>query len=205
MYRNVGDADVSQGIALAGRGAGARTGDWSLKVAESGDLEDSCWLNLNGLKQVQVMRSARTERHLLRPYDVLVSARAGTIQTALVPPGVSRTAAGITLLVVRPHQPDIGMGHFLWYFLSSSVGRVQLAKRQTVAATTISLSARSVGEIEIPMPAPRTLDQLARIVEVSEDVYMQATLALQLRRELLRDSIINNIDPETGSVRMGEL
>ena len=205
MRRIANIANVSQGIALAGRGAGARAGDWPVQIVESGDIDDGCWLNLEGLRELHVLRSPRTERHLLRPYDVLVSARAGTIQIALVPPGVSRTVAGITLLVVRPHEPETGTGHFLWYFLSSSVGRVQLAKRQTVAATTVSLSARSVGEIEFPMPAPRTLDQLARIVEVSEDVYMRAALALQLRRELVRDSIINNIDPVTGSMRMGEL
>ena len=204
MYCISDIAYVSQGLALAGRGAGARQGDWSLQVAESGDLAGACWLNLDGLKEIHVMRNARTERHLLRPYDILVNARAGTSQAALVPPQVSRTAAGITLLVVQPHEPDIGMGHFLWYFLSSSVGRAQLAKRQTVAATTVSLSARSVGEIEIPIPAPRALDQLARIVEASEDAHFKGSLALQLRRDLLRDSIIGSIDPNTGSLKVGE-
>lgn len=42
-------------------------------------------------------------------------------------------------------------------------------------------------------------------MEASEDPYSKAYTALQLRRELLRDSIINNIDPATGSIRMGEL
>ena len=189
---------------MAGRGAGARAGDWSLRVAESGDIGNGCWLELHGLRETGVLRSARTERHLLRPYDVLVTARAGTIQTAMVPQDVSRTAAGITLLVVRPHEPESGMGQFLWYFLSSTVGKAHLAKRQTVAATAVSLSARSVGEIEIPTPTPWALDLLSRIVEASEDVYMQASMALQLRRELIRDSIIGSIDPVTGALNVGE-
>ena len=61
----------------------------------------------------------RAERHLLRPFDLLVTARTGSVQVALVPPEVSRTVAGITLLVVRAKQPESGMGHWLWYCLTS--------------------------------------------------------------------------------------
>ena len=47
--------------------------------------------------------------------------------------------------------------------------------------------------------------RIGKAVEAFEDPYSKAYTALQLRRELLRDSIINNIDPATGSIRMGEL
>ena len=121
-------ASIYQGMASAGRGVGARRGEWMLRVVESGDLRDSGWLDLKGLRQVGVVQSGRTERHLLRPFDVLVTARSGTVQVALVPPDVSRTVAGVTLLVVRPREPELGMGHWLWYFLTSAQGRAQLAK-----------------------------------------------------------------------------
>ena len=139
-------ADVFQGLARAGRGAGARRGSWTLRFVQSNDLIDDGWLHLDGLQEVGVVQGVRTERHLLRPYDVLVTARSGTIHVALVPPDVSRTVAGITLLVVRPKRPESGMGHWLWYFLTSSNGQAQLAKRMNVTATITSLSARNLAE-----------------------------------------------------------
>ena len=186
-------ADVYQGLARAGRGAGARPGDWMLRIVESGDVRDDGWLDLSGLREVGVLQGVRTERHLLRPFDVLVTARAGSVQVALVPPDVSRTVAGVTLLVARAKQPESGMGHWLWYFLSSAHGRAQLAKRLTVSATVTSLSAGSLGEVEVPVPSPRKLDMVARLVEASEAAYVSTVEAARLRREALRDAVIREI------------
>ena len=186
-------ADVYQGLARGGRGAGARPGGWMLRIVESGDVRGDGWLDLVGLREVGVVQSVRTERHLLHPFDVLVTARTGSIQVALVPSGVSRTVAGVTLLVVRPRHPASGMGHWLWYFLTSTHGRAQLAKQMTVSATVTSLSARSLGEIEVPVPSPRDLDLVARLVEASEAAYNSIVEAARLRREALRDAVIHEI------------
>lgn len=43
-------ADVYQGLARAGRGAGVRRGEWMLKIVESSDLRDDGWLDLDGLR-----------------------------------------------------------------------------------------------------------------------------------------------------------
>ena len=70
-----------------------------LSSEELGDVfaeDDDGWLDLHGLREIGLVRGVRTERHLLRPYDVLVTARAGSIQAVLVPPDVSRTVAGIS-------------------------------------------------------------------------------------------------------------
>ncbi len=186
-------ADVYQGLARFGRGAGARRGDWTLRLVESSDVHEDGWLGLDGLREVGVVQRVRTERHLLRPFDVLVTARSGSVQVALVPPEVSRTVAGVTLLVVRPREPESGMGHWLWYFLTSAHGRAQLAKRMTVSATLKSLSARNLGELQVPVPSPRELDTVARLVEASEAAYGATVEAARLRRETLRDSIIHRI------------
>ena len=186
-------ADIYQGLARAGRGAGARYGEWMLRIVESSDLRDDGWLDLDGLREVGVVQGVRTERHLLRPFDVLVTARSGSLQVALVPPDVSRTVAGITLLVARPKESETGMGHWLWYYLSSAHGRVQLTRRLTVTASLKSLSARSLGEIEVPVPTARELDTVARLVEASESAYTEAVEAARLRREDLRDAVIQEI------------
>ena len=100
-------ANVFQGLARSGRGAGVRIGDWRIRLVESGDVLDDGILSLEGLRQIELARGPRTERYLLRPCDVLVTARSGAIQVALVPAGVSRTVAAVTLLVVRPQRTRI--------------------------------------------------------------------------------------------------
>ena len=80
----------------------------------------------------------RTERHLLRPYDVLVTARGDCVQAALVPRDVERMVASVTLLVVRTHRPEFGMGHYLWYFLTSAQGQAQLQRQLTVSPSVTS-------------------------------------------------------------------
>ena len=146
-------AEVSQGLALSGRGVGAQAGDWRLRMVESRDVSDDR-LRLDGLREVGVVRSVRTERHLLRPFDVLVTARAGRPEAALVPPRVSRTVAGITLLAVRPRHPESGMGQYLWFYLTSADGRAQLARKTRPGITFTSLSARDLGEMVVPTPPP---------------------------------------------------
>ena len=185
-------ADVTQGLALAGRGAGAREGNWMLRIAEGGDIGGEGWLEIEDLKEVGVVQSLRTERHLLRPFDVLVTARTGRTQVALVPPYVSRAVAGVTLLVARPRQPESGMGHWLYYFLASAYGQVQLAKRMAVNATSLSLSAKSLGEVEVPMPSVPRLNLMARLIESSEAAYDSEVRAAWLRREVLRNAIVQD-------------
>jgi len=186
-------ASVYQGIALAGRGAGARRGDWELRVVESGDLPVDGWLETAGLREMGFVRSSRTERYLLRPFDVLVTSRAGSVRVALVPPGVSRTVAGATLLVARSPHPETGMGHWLWYFLTSSHGKAQLARRLTTGTAITFLSARSLGEVDVPVPPTHELDALARIVEGSEAAHTAAVHAARIRREALRDALVADV------------
>ena len=190
-------AYVFQGLARSGRGAGVRHGDWKVRIVESGDIPTDGLLGLDGLREIDLVRSPRTERYLLRPYDVLVTARAGSVQIALVPPHVSETVAGVTLLVVRPKTLDSNTGPYLWYFLSSAYGRSQFLKRLTVSATTTSLSASILGEVEAPMPSQRQLDHVARLVEASEGAYTSTVQAARLRRETIRDSVIHEIVAES--------
>ena len=184
-------AHISQGLAMSGRGAGTRRGEWRLRMAQAGDVADG-WLHLEGLREVSVEQNPRTERHLLRPFDILVPARGGASRAALVPPGVSRTVAGVTLLVVRPHDPGLGTGHFLWYFLSSVYGEDQV-KRQTSGTAIPLLTAKNLGEIMVPMPSNRDLDLFAQLVEASEAVYDSSLEVARLRREGLRDALIGKV------------
>ena len=191
MQRISALAQVTQGLAMSGRGAGTQVGDWRLQMANSGDVA-SGWLQLEGLREVSIEQNPRTERHLLRPFDILVAARGGEGRAALVPPGVSRTVAGVTLLVVRPHDPGLGMGHYLWYFLTSAYGEAQI-KRAARGTSVPLLTAGSMAEIMVPIPSTRELDLFAQLVEASEAAYASAIDTARLRREALRDALIRKV------------
>jgi len=181
-------AEIRQGMALSGRAAGARPGDWRLRAIESADITDGR-VDLEGGREIEVERTERTERHLLRPYDILVTARSQTVKAALVPPEVSRTVAGSTLLVVRTPDPASGLAHFLWYYLSSTNGRRQV-ESQLTGSTLPSLSASALGEVPIEIPPFAELRRLADLIDATEESYRAAIEAAHLRRDLARDTIV---------------
>lgn len=183
---------VTQGLSTSGPGAGAKPGDWVVQMVDSADIQDDRLL-LEGLRDVAIQRNVRTEKHLLRPYDVLVTARSTTIKCALVPPAVSRTVAGATLLVIRPFEPETGIGHYVWYFFTSAYGRAQIAGRLNTSSTIASLSARSLEEIMVPLADARHLHRLTSLIEESERAYAAGLEAVQQRRTVVRDHIINSL------------
>lgn len=166
---------------------------------DSGDLPADGWLGTDGLREMGFVRSSRTERYLLRPFDVLVTSRAESVRVALVPPGVSRTVASATLLVARSPHPETGMGHWLWYFLASSHGKAQVARRLTTGTAITFLSARNLGEVDVPVPSDHELDALARIVEASEAAHAATMQAARIRRDVLRDALVADVINRTQS------
>lgn len=183
-----GVADVRQGLAMAGRGAGAQRGDWRLRVVESSDIVDDR-LSFEGLREIGVRRGVRTEAHLLEPFDILVTARSPAVKVAMVPPGVSRTVAATTLLVVRPPDPGTGLAHFLWYYLTSTRGRAEVAARFT-ATSLPTLSARALGDVPVVVPPASELNRLADLIEATEASREAALEAVRVRHDVLRDAII---------------
>ena len=191
-------ATIHQGLSLAGRGAGTTPGEWRLRMVESSNIRDNrLRAEPEELREIGVRRNVSREKHLLRPNDVLVTTRAGEVQAALVPPHVSRTVASITLLVVRPHRPEPGMGRYLWYFLTSSLGQARLQRQLTVGKTMVSLTATDLGRVEATVPQGRRLEQIVRLAEAQEECYQQEMRAADLMRRTLRDSIIRELmEPE---------
>ncbi len=186
-------AEVYQGMARGRQEPSRYSQAWAVTMVESSDIRDDGWLEADRLRQVSIASRLLLDRHVLRPYDVIITARTGIIKVALVRPDVTHTVAGITLLVVRPRDSGHGMGHWIWFYLTSGQGRDHLSRRMTVNSTTTSISARSVAEIEIPVPSARELDGIARLVEASESAYTEAMNAALIRRETLRDSVIEDI------------
>ncbi len=181
-------ASVTQGLVTSGRGAGVRAGDWELTLIESNDIEDDRLQP--GSRTVSVDRSPRTERHLLRPHDVLVTARSQAVKVALVPPWVTRSVASSTLLIIRPVEREAGLGQYLWYYLTSAQGRSAIEGQLTSSQTVASLSAKNLGAVEVQVPSRARLNAIAELVDESERAYEAAVRAARLRRESIRDAII---------------
>lgn len=176
---------------MAGRGAGSRSGDWRLHVVESADIIDDR-LCTDGLREIEVQQDVRSEAHLLRPFDILVTARSQSVKVAMVPPQVTRTVAAATLLVVRVPDPGTGLAHFLWYYLTSTRGRAEVAARLT-ATSLPTLSAKALGDVPFVVPPPAELRRLAGLIEASEAAYDAALEAARIRHEVLRDAIVTRI------------
>lgn len=183
-------------MSTGSRSSGAQTGDWTLAIVESANIAEDR-LRVDELRTLDVRRSAWSEKHLLRPFDVLVTARSRAVKVALVPSELARVVAAATLLVIEPHERESGLAHYLWYYLTSAQGRLEVEARITVGSSIPSLSASALGEIEVPLPAPRDLDRIARLVGASEEAYTTTLESARLRREAVRDAIIHRIQRST--------
>ena len=197
MARLAALAEIRQGMAMAGRAAGARPGDWPIRVIESADIiEDR--VDLDGLGEIKVKRDTWSERHLLRPFDILVTARSQSVKVALIPPAVSRTVASSTLLVLRSPDQGSGMAHFLSYYLTSTSGRAEVAARLT-ATSLPALSAKALGDVPVMAPPATELRRLADLIETAAVARAAAFEAVRVRHDVLRDAIIAAIAaPATG-------
>ena len=183
-------AEITQGLSTSGRGAGKRRGDWRLGLISGKDIEDDR-IRFDDIEVINVEQNPRTEKHLLRPHDVLVTAKSTKVKVALVPSSVSRTVANSTLLVVRPNEPDLGP--YLWWFLASKYGRSRVEAVMVPSVTLSSLPVGALAELEVPVPPPLQLFLMAHLVEASERTYSAALEAAAIRRESVRDHIIAHL------------
>lgn len=181
-------ADVRQGLALAGRGAGAQRGDWRVRVVDSADILDD-QLSVRELREIGLRQGVRTAAHLLEPFDLVVAARSRAAKVALVPPGVHRTVAAVTLLVVRTPDPGTGLAHYLWYYLTSTLGRADVAARFT-ATSLPSLSARALGEVPVVVPPAPELLRIADLAEAAAASRRAALEAVRVRHDVIRDAVV---------------
>lgn len=191
MIVRVGDiARVSPGLVTSGRGAGARAGSWLINVVSGANIQDDA-LDLATSEIIMVEQNASTEKHILQPHDVLVTARSTVVKAALVPASVSRTVANANLLVVRPAAPEAGL--YLWWFFTSAHGRQLLESCMVPSATLASLPASTLVALEVPWPDESELFRLADLIEVSEQAYTAAKGAIEIRRNVIRDGVMNAI------------
>lgn len=182
-------ATIYQGLITRGRGEGARPGPLRVKIASVGDIQDDR-LSLARSESRDLRLTEKTERQLLQPYDVLVSARSTLVKAALVPVSFHGLVADSTLLVVRGREP--AFGPFLWWYFTSEYGRQQLRARAT-GSVLLSLSPPALKDLQVPVPPLEQLYRIFDLVRDSERAYEKAVEAANLRRTLFREQIIQGL------------
>jgi hypothetical protein len=184
-------ATVRQGISRHGRGAGARAGDWQVRVVTASDIQDDR-LMLDGAATAGLEQSERAERYLVEPGDVLLTARSNSVKAALAPPAATRTLADAGLLIVRGSELFVPLGPYLWWYFTSATGRPRvraLMRGQTI----LSLSPFELAEMTVPLPPDDELYGIADLVEASEAAHVAAVEAAWLRRTVIRDAVVERL------------
>lgn len=183
-------ATIRQGLSRSGRSIGARSGATQVQLVSGSDIRDER-IVVRGLPSVSIDLNGQTEKHLLKPYDVIVTGKSTAVKTAFVPSNIGRAVANSTLLVVHPEDADLGL--YLWWFFTSRPGHRMLQSRMVSGSTLSSLLPSALESIDVPIPSQSKLRIFAQLIEASERAYEAATEAAQIRRTLTRDRIISEI------------
>lgn len=196
-------ATVAPGMGPIGRSPTARPGPWELRVVDSADIEgDRLASSPESLRTIHVLQNAWTERQLLKPFDVVVTARSRKVKAALVPAHTTRTVAAATLLVVRTPDPSSGLAHYVWYFLTSARGRALVEAQIQQGVTIPTLSASALAAVPLPLPDAAMLRAFPALVDASTAALDTAVEAARIRYDTIRDAIVANIGsdaPEEGT------
>jgi hypothetical protein len=140
---------------------------------------------------ISIPQNEMTEKHLLAAYDVVVTGKSTSVKAAYVPPELGPAIANSTMVVVHPHDADLGV--FLWWFLTSPQGRRELESRMLGSATIASLPPAAVARVEVPVPDRRRLRQLTEMIEASERAYWSARDAAEQRRTAVRAALVREL------------
>lgn len=183
-------AEVRQGMSRSGRSAGARPGEVTVRLVSGNNLEDDR-IVVEGLEEIQIDVNRLTEKHLLRPGDVVVTGKSTAVKAAYVLEDIGKAVANSTMIVVRPWEADMGL--YLWWFMTSTRGREMVESLMVASATLSSLPPRALASLEVPKPLPHDLPMLGELIRESEKAYWTAKEAAALRRIAVRDYIIGRL------------
>ena len=202
MKLRIGDiATVRQGLSRSGRSMGARPGVARVLLVSGTNIQDDQIVEA-GLETILIHESEFTAKHLLRPYDVVVTGKSTAVKAAYVSPTIGGAIANSTLIVVSPQDADMGL--YLWWFLTSCEGRRAVESRMVAGITLSSLLPSALADMEVPLPSPAQLRLLGQLIEVSERAYRIAIEAARIRRSAVRDYLMQRLresDSRQGAIQ----
>lgn len=175
-------ADIFVGIPAPGRGqSGASAGFVSIGNIREGELVPSVDTDLHCLNETE-----RRERYVLRPGDVLLTARGTTMKIALVRDNAGYTANN-TLMVVRAGEK--ASGEFLHAALLSAPLQQALMSVTRGSTSILSWRVQDVAALEIPLPPSAIRTDLAALVDAEIRHYNLSRAAADARRSAVRAAL----------------
>lgn len=182
-------ADVAAGFPV--RSTGRPDGARRLRLLGLADLAEdrvreatssADWVDLDEKDQA---------RFALRQGDVLVAARGSQPKVALVTADVLPAVASANLLVVRPQRRQ--MAGVVFAYLRSPGGLALVAGLSRSTAGQLSISARDIASLEVPVPPIHVQAQVTDLVEAGEVGYAAALAAAAERRAAVHAVALNLI------------
>jgi len=163
------------------RGEKAEEGAVAYPVINVRDIVDGRVAPFDILDIVHFSARSAIDRYRVCAGDVLLTSRGTQLKVALVGTEVVGAVATSNLLVIRPGGQFPGA--LMYAYLCSPSAQGLLMNSSRSSAGLLALTAREVGEVRIPVPPMERLQQLARLVEETEQYYYAAVAAALVARE----------------------
>ncbi|MBV6418699.1 MAG: hypothetical protein CMLOHMNK_03629 [Steroidobacteraceae bacterium] len=137
---------------------------------------------VDALEHMSLSKGSRAERYTLRAGDVVVTARGPQLKAAVVTAKTAGALASANLLVVRltPELLPTTLVGFLW----SAAGAAQIKELSRSATSMLSLNAKALGLLRLPVPPIAIQERLADLISSAEQVEASAQRALQIRKRV---------------------
>lgn len=144
-------------------------------------LQDGRVRSLN-LERIPEDTAAALRRFAVETGDVLITAKGSVLKAALIGEAEAGLLASANLLVLRPDPARIAPE--LLYACVVSPPFQARAWEISTGAGLLSLSAKALGTLEIPLPAREAQAPLTALIAAAEAGYHAAIEAAQARRQL---------------------
>ncbi len=132
-------------------------------------------------------------KHLLRPGDILVSAR-GFSKAQLFKEPNKKAVATSSVFVLTPKTKDVS-GEFIAMFFNSTLG-IKAMLELSSAGSVRSITKESIGQIAIPDIPPDKQQSLGKVVQAIDD-YRALITEKEIYLDQIRTTIISKAFKET--------
>jgi hypothetical protein len=157
-----------------------------MNVKDVEPADDPAWR----LALVTVPDLSRVERYRLHTGDVVITARGTSLKSTLIPDRWNGALLSSNLIAVRLGErlrPEI-----LLVFIQSAAGR-QAIERRLAGSNLLTLTPRTLGEVEVPVPPAAEQKPLADLVTLAQVQYQEARSLAKLRRQLVHRIVFDTL------------
>lgn len=143
-------------------------------VVQMKDIDEANTLHSEGLLQIHLPNLS--DRHLVRPGDLLFRSRGGSYGAALVAKDFAHAVLAAPMLLVRPTSSRLNSAYLHW-LLNHPDTRTTLATFE-VGTSVKMISKAALEQLEVPLPS---LEVQQRIVAIAQLAAHESLLLEQLK------------------------